>query len=134
METLDDMRDLRKHVACHSDTVPMTFPVSDEGFERQYTFKMSHGGRAMINLIVEEEPNYIRIVFNERNSDNQVKVFLQKSGKDEQPITSSTSDRQLSTVLKASKKPYNIVIVYHHIDEDDPCPLLDFHVAVKPVS
>ena len=55
METLADMRDLRHHHACHSDEIPQVFPVSDEGFERQYTFKMSKGGRAMVNLVVEEE-------------------------------------------------------------------------------
>ena len=45
METLDDMRDLRQFQACHHNDMPKQFPVSDEGFEREYVFKMSHGMR-----------------------------------------------------------------------------------------
>ena len=62
METLDDMRDVRGYYACHHNDVPEYFPVSDEGFEKQYAFKMTQGGRAAIDLIVEE-PSYVRIIF-----------------------------------------------------------------------
>ena len=72
-----------------------------------------------MGLIVEEEPSYVRIVFNERNKNNQVKVFLQEAVDSKKPITVSTSDRQLSTVLKARKKPYIVMLVYQHLEEHD---------------
>ena len=43
--------------------MPNIFPISDEGFEREYVFKMSQGKRQIIDLVVEE-PSFVRIVIN----------------------------------------------------------------------
>ena len=45
MESLDDMRDLREFQTCHHQQLPQHFPISDEGFELQYAFKISTAGR-----------------------------------------------------------------------------------------
>ena len=44
METIDDLRNLREFETCRHAELPEHFPVSDEGFERQYAFRMSSGG------------------------------------------------------------------------------------------
>ena len=71
METIDDMRNLREFSTCHHETLPKHFPVSDEGFEREYTFMISNSAHAAIGLIIEE-PSLVRIVLNPRNPVNQV--------------------------------------------------------------
>lgn len=92
METLDDMRDIRGYQACHHSDVPEYFPVSDEGFERQYAFKMSKGGRMAIDLVVEE-PSYLRIVFEERNKLNLAEVIVKEKEHESKPLAKSTSDK-----------------------------------------
>ena len=92
------------------------------------------GGRSAIDLVIEEEASFIRIVFHERNLQNKIKIFLLDSIHSEEPITQSTTDRQIQTMLNARRKPYTILIVYQNIEPHDACPLFDFHIAVKPVS
>ena len=41
METIDDMRDLREWATCHHSELPDTFPISDGGFEKEYTFRIA---------------------------------------------------------------------------------------------
>lgn len=71
METIDDMRNLREFSTCHHSEMPTNFPVSDEGFEREYTFLISSGTRKAIGLIIEE-PSLVRIVLNPNNRANQI--------------------------------------------------------------
>jgi hypothetical protein len=46
----------------------------------------------------------------------------------------STADKQLSTILNPRKKPHKIMIIYSKLDPHDNCPLIDFHIAVKPLE
>ena len=41
METADDLRNLHEFQTCNYDEIPRRFPISDDGFDRQYTFSMS---------------------------------------------------------------------------------------------
>ena len=36
--------------------------------------------------------------------------------------------------MKPRKKPYIVTIITPKIDPNDHCPLLDFHIAVKPIE
>ena len=69
METIDDMRNLREFSTCRHSEMPTNFPVSDEGFEREYTFMVSNSAKKAIGLIIEE-PSLVRIVINARNPAN----------------------------------------------------------------
>jgi hypothetical protein len=71
METIDDLRNLREFSSCRHSEMPQHFPVSDEGFERQYAFLMSNSAKKVIELIIEE-PSLVRVVINSRNPNNKV--------------------------------------------------------------
>ena len=55
--------------------MPQNFPISDEGFERQYTFLMTNAAKQVIDLIIEE-PSLVRVVINIRNQKNVVTAHL----------------------------------------------------------
>ena len=71
METLDDLRNLREFASCLHDEFPQSFPVSAEGFEISYAFKMTHAGRVPIDLIIEE-PMLVKVQLFPRNIKNKV--------------------------------------------------------------
>lgn len=81
METIDDMRNLREFSTCHHSPVPSIFPISDEGFERQYALLMTNAALTVTDLVIEE-PSIVRIVINIRNSKNVVRAFLMEPGMD----------------------------------------------------
>ena len=54
METIDDLRDLRGFQTCHHSEMPEVFPISDEGFERQYAFRISSTAMQAVDLIIED--------------------------------------------------------------------------------
>jgi len=140
METIDDMRDLREFKICHHNEMPKAFPISDEGFERQYTFKMTRGARNLIDLVVEET-SFVRVVISERTAErNEVEVVLHAPGskledRNDQPLAQTSKDKKtIAKVLNANKKPYLLEILFPLLDEEDPCALFDFHVAIKPLK
>lgn len=69
METVDDLRNLREFETCHHSEMPQHFPISDEGFERQYAFRISSAAQQEIDLIIEE-PSLVRVKLNMRNPMN----------------------------------------------------------------
>jgi hypothetical protein len=39
----------------------------------------------------------------------------------------------LLATIDPARKPYHLKIVQSEFDENDPCPVFDFHIAVKPL-
>jgi len=134
METLDDIRNIREFSTCKHSEMPQRFPISDEGFERQYTFLVSNSAKKVINLIIEE-PSLIRVVIKSRNPDNKIHAQLLQPGEDNHPIAKSDSvHNSLVATVDPSKKPYQLRLIQNELDESDPCPVFDFHIAVKPLK
>ena len=53
---------------------------------------------------------------------------------EEHPIAHSDAvHNSLMTVLDPDRKPYILRLVLGEMDHDDPCPVFDFHIAVKPL-
>ena len=136
MESIDDMRNLREFKTCHHNELPMNFPISDQGFEHQYTFLMSNAAKKAIGLIIEE-PSLVRIVLNPHNPKNKVMAQLVHSDVEEKGtpigVTSATHNSMMVTI-DPSRKPYIVRIVQSDLDTSDPCPVFDFHISVKPLQ
>ena len=41
--------------------------------------------------------------------------------------------KALLASIEPSRKPYIVEIIYEFIEMSDPCPVYDFHIAVKPL-
>ena len=90
----------------------------------------------MIGLIVEE-PSLIRVVLNMRNPKNQVHAHLLGPGSidsSEPPIAKSDAvHNSLLTAVTPNEAPYLVELIHSEFDSSDPCPVYDFHIAVKPL-
>ena len=80
METADDLRNLHEFQTCNYDAIPRRFPISDDGFERQYTFSMSSATTQVIDLVVEEA-SFVKVFMSPRNAKNSIKAQLHRPGK-----------------------------------------------------
>ena len=138
METADDLRNLHEFQTCNYDEIPRRFPISDDGFDRQYTFSMSSGTTQIIDLVIEE-PSFMKVFINPRNPKNIVKAQLHRPGKGDKsegrPIAvSDPVDIELHAELAENKKAYRLKLIYSYLDPEDTCPLFDFHIAVKAMD
>jgi hypothetical protein len=137
METADDLRNLREFASCNYDEMPRRFPISDEGFDRQYTFQVSSSTSEIIDLVLEE-PSVVKVFVNARNTKNKIKAQLHRPGratKDGRPLAQTDPvDNELVAVVKDAKAAYHLKMVYSYLDPSDTCPLYDLHVAVKAVA
>lgn len=145
METLDDLRNIREFASCAHDEYPQNFPVSAEGFEISYAFKMTHAGRVPIDLIIEE-PSLVKVQLIPRNSRNKVMAQLvdienslkrpdKFNQKPKHSVLASTNpvDLQFTVSLNPERRAYHLVIDQIHVDEQDSCPIFDLKISVKPL-
>lgn len=138
METIDDLRGLVAFTTCHHDEMPRVFPVSDEGFERQYAFKISQGARQVVELVVEEPSLIHWIVQSRSRSTNKVQALLFSPEADYLgdvlPIgVADDVHPSMVTTIVPGEGPHRIEFVHQEYDLDDPCPVFDFRIAVKPL-
>jgi hypothetical protein len=80
METADDLRNLHEFQTCNYDEIPRRFPISDDGFDRQYTFSMSSSTSQIIDLVIEEA-SFVKVFLSPRNPKNMIKAQLHRPGR-----------------------------------------------------
>ena len=135
METLDDLRDLHEYMTCHHNELPEHFPISDEGFERQYTFKVSGGAQQIVDLIIEE-PSLIRVLLTMHSEENHVQAILLQPGDlndNKHRVGQTDAHGTFMSTIEPNEHPYHMKLVHTEFDMEDPCPVYDFHIAVKPL-
>ena len=96
---------------------------------------MTNAAKHVIDLVVEE-PSLVRVVINLRNPKNKVSAMLLEPGmieQDGQPLGHSDAFGSLIAHVEPNQHPYILKLVHTEFDVDDPCPVYDFHIAVKPM-